>query len=639
VAIGFVAGAIVGYFFHDSVDTGCPNAVVVDQSNFVTTWYDFIESWDNAYIKNNADMVNFMNMYNLTYLDSVRRAEHEVADFVDYTVWQDVIDNMTTIEDFKHDVLNMLIYLLHGYNFIDVSLISYMYDSIENPLIDYVDAYTTHINGDLLELSTHHSRYGTFPTQYVGLFYPDEIFYVTYLYIPTGKNLTMQNMVTNVTSTFNESGIVDLKGELYKVVSGDFNEAYLFGIPSDYDILNPSNAEFGVNSTGVNANTNQSIVFGSQKYISGVTIEGTGNYKIYLDGELFDTGVIPEGIDNIIHIDENATTIDVQSNNNGNYFATLLAPSYIYNSWYFDGLVMQTDLAGGVNISSRFTSDPDQLYANRMIGLYSMTDSYVNIYNAMITQAKILWDLYHSLGWYETDDIPSDFLVIPPDIIFDNLGSLENLPVDIAELIYNAWMAQLIQWYQDHPNATGVYNDYNQSMPDIGIEINCSLTHGGNDVITDKICYISPLLETLCIETGESYILTQGIFILQSSPIHVYYGYTGDNLTINSITVDNESVDSICLERTVMHDFLMENYGINLSFPAEWTPPVIEELPSFTMWALLSIGGGIVLAIIGSASQKLKILKTIGILLIVVGSIYLLWVYIIQPVGTFFGWL
>lgn len=661
----FAGGLIIGWLANSRHDSTSPDALITSQENYVTVWNDFIEDWNNDYTDENVDLANYMMMFNLTFLDSVRRAEHDVASYVHLLNWSDVENNMSSLIGYKENVTNFIISTLHGYNRIDISILQHIYDtdtwSYTTPM---KHAKTVKLNSavyyDWCELTTtyrgynfytqYKANFGSYPVGYDGEYDIGDKFYVTFIYVPNGEHITLKDLVTNIETTYYH-GVYDLEGKQNEVINVttydygvgtnnhllDVTGVYLFGLPTDFDMLEDNFITYGTDLTF--SSQPQSVLFENDKFITEFTVkfasEVGGGYgsKVYVDGDYIGESTdgstanptfITYTTDDYIH---NITTTPFWAIGGWatSCVISIQTEGYIYHDMT-GGLRVDTDSAGTANIT-------DNLLARGRIGLDWMVDSYKNIYDGMIINAKILWNLYHGNGWYSTDDIPSEFLVVPPDIIFDNMDALTNLPLDKAQAIYYAWMAQIIDFYNENPDYVGTYDDTNMTVFDDGIIINASLIHGSKTVFENHEIYISPLLGDFEICKNNSYNLTQKIFIYDITATYIYYGYVGDNLTINSITIEDVETDCVTLGRQTMQDFLLGKYGFSISFPAEWVFPEIENLEIYMTLAIGCIVAGIIVAV--ASSGKFKKFRPIGYLLVAIGIGVIIWIYVIPIIQSF----
>lgn len=646
----FVAGAIIGYLANEGHDKTSPDGLVTSQANYVLVWNDFVEEWNNDYISENVNLANYMMMYNLTFLDSVRRAEHDVASYVNLLNWSDVESNMSSLSGYKENVSNFIVSTLHGYNRIDVSILQHMYDTD-------VWAYTTPMKRAKVytAISTYHydwrelnycgtsgidyvqykAPFGTHPVGYDGNYDVGDKFFVTFLYVPSGYSITLKNLDSNVETTYND-GVHDLQGKRNEVIDVDVTtyphvgidntRVYLFGLPTDFDILVDTYINY---NPGLTYSTEpQSIVFESEKFIKeiGVKIIYGVSYEadIYLDGVFKSRWGMESQTVTLNEYASNITIVPIGSGSSA-YITRIQSEGYIYSDMN-GGLKVVTDSGGTSDVT-------DNLPDRGRVGLDWMVNSYKNIYDAMIINSKILWNVYHANGWYSTDDIPSEFIVVAPDMIFDNLDVLKNLPMDKAQAIYYAWMAQLINFYDENPDYADTYDDTDMTVFDDGIIINASLVHGGKTVFTNHLIYISPLLNDFYICKDNFYNLTQKIFIYDITGNYIYYGYVGDNLTVHNITIDDVGTDCVTLGRQTMHDFLMGKYGFSISFPAEWIFPV-AGIPSTDIYATIAVAficlGVPIWLFAGKKYNK------IGILLVVIGGGILIYIYVLPIIIDFF---
>jgi len=662
----FIGGLIVGWLTNTGHDSSSPDALVISEENYILVWEDFNEEWNNDYIQANTNLHNYMMMFNLTYLDSVRRAEHDVASYVNLLNWSDVENNMTSLISYKENLTKFIVATLHGYNRIEVSILQHVYDtdawSYTTPLkyAPYAHHSTGETNYDWTELTDYgydepdqqdfqyKVNFGTYPVGFdtgggesglplkTGGYNIGEKFYVTYIYVPNGNFITLKNLDTNDETTYSQ-GVYDLQGEenevmdvtIYDYGSTSANEnldrtgVYLFGVPTDFDVLQDTLKTYNTGLLLSSVGESQSLIFEATKYINEVTVEGTEGSSLYIDGILkydfphYQTIPIP--------IDDYVKNITMQQGTLASgRIVSITTEGYIYPDMQ-GKLKVVTEHAGTAYIT-------DDLPARGRVGLDWMVNSYKSIYDSMIVQAKILWNLYHANGWYSTDDIPSEFLVIPPDIIFDNMDVFGNLPLDEAQAIYYAWMAQLIDFYNKNPDYTGTYDDTNMTVFDDGIIFNATLVHGNKTIFSNHEIYISPLLNDLDLCKNNSYNLTQKVFIYDITANYIYYGYVGDNLSIHNITIESIETDCVTLGRQTMHDFIMGKYGFSISFPAEWEfPPIDGGEEIYTIIAVALICLGVPIWLLGG-----KKYNKVGILMIVVGACIIIVIYAIPAIVDFF---
>jgi len=677
IGCAWAAGAIVGWFLAQQQDTGSPNALVTSEYDFVITWEDFLEEWNNSYIQINTDLTNYMNIYNFTYLQQVRRAENEVSAFVSYDVWQDVVANMTTLQSYRENVTKSLIGMLHSYNRLDASIISYLYDTADLVYAQPVKATqasqllwnTNPIWRPISAVSTgnyqYKLQYGTFPVGYSGNYSIGDSLYITFMYVPSGKYIVLNNTATGIETNYSTAGVKDIQGALCEIVdvSTDANygtgfdgtEVYVWGMPDSFNFLEAESREYLISETwagggGKAPGVNDTLEFGSYKNISYIWVFGQiGNhYHVYVDGAPFESGVIAPSGDPThsgvkVNINQKVKMISEHVDETHHQITAISTTGFYYNN-YMNCYAIQVNTTddGKAYIVNRGFPNANQsnLQAINAIGIWWMADSYIGIYDAMMNNSEILWNLYHANGWYNTSDIPSEFMVVPPDVIFDNLDALTNLPMNASQAIYYAWMYQLINYYNENPNSTAVYDDNNQTMYDLGIRVNATLVHGANTVFNESWVYVSPLLSDFEICSNNSYNLTQGLFIFEPDGRHVYNAYTGDNFTVYNITLDGNQVDCITLGHQTMSEYMLAEYGFNLSFAGEWIFPEVGTDNLYTMLSVVAICAGIMLYVFGRfGKEQHGFLKIIGILLMLAGFVYLAYIYIVAPILNYFGWL
>lgn len=652
----FIAGVIIGWLANDGHDVTTPDALVTSEENYVLVWNDFFEDWNNDYIDENVDLANYMMMYNLTFLDSVRRAEHDVSSYVHFINWSEVEDSMTSLTAYKENITKFIVSSLHGYNRIDVSVLQHIYDTdvwsyttpmkhgkAQNP--DSNDWSRLTFYGDKYMFIPQYNQmmhigyqykvpFGTYPVGYSGDYDIGDKFFVTYIYVPTGNFITLKNLDTDVSNTY-YGGVHNLQGEATEVISVtardstvpsfDNTGVYLFGVPTDFNILSDNFIIYNTGLGDVDAGSSQTLTFEKSKHIESIYISatGTGTTYVWINDELFTT---LSQANSWVNINDYVYEITIENNIDTFCLKQIKTEGYIYHDMT-GRLRVDTDLAGTAYIT-------DNLPARGRIGLDWMVDSYKTIYEGMIINAKILWNLYHANGWYSTDDIPSEFLVVPPDVIFDNMDALKNLPLDDARAIYYTWMGQLIDFYDENPDYVGTFDDTDMTMFDNGIVINASLIHGGNTVFDNHQIYISPLLGDFVICKDNLYILTQKIFIYDITDTYIYYGYIGDNLTIHNISIDGVETECVTLGRQTMQDFLVGKYGFSISFTGEWQFPEIVSAKTYLTIGIGCIVSGILIAV--ASSGKYKKYRVIGYLLILIGSGVIVFTYIIPAIQSFF---
>ncbi|GAG20204.1 unnamed protein product, partial [marine sediment metagenome] len=249
IGIGiFVGGFIIGWFMTSGHDSSSPDAQVISEENYILTWNDFIEGWNNDYISGNTNLANYMMMYNLTYLDSVRRAEHDVASYVHLTNWSDVQTNMTSLVDYKENITKFIISTLHGYNRVEVSILQHMYDTDSWSYTTPMKIGKHYITGDQyawMDLELYGSQsfppnynvptqykvcFGTHPVGYNGDYDIGDKLYVTFMYVPNGNSITLKNLNSDEETVYTQ-GVHDLEGLLNEVIDVTIRDS---GLPS-YD--------------------------------------------------------------------------------------------------------------------------------------------------------------------------------------------------------------------------------------------------------------------------------------------------------------------------------------------------------------------------------------------------------------------
>lgn len=663
MGVAFFGGALVGWWLSQQQDTGTPDALVTSETDYVLSWNDFLEEWNNSYISENTHLRNYMNTYNFTYLQNVRRAENEVSAFVNYTDWDAVVENMTTLTGYKENVTYSIIGMLHCYNRLEANIISYLFDTMN---FDYTQPIKQPVRGgpwyaiNAMSAGSYQYKlkFGTFPAGYTGKYSIGDSLYITFIYVPDGKYILLNRTVNGLPQQTNYSakGVYDLQGMRCEVVdvsrdanygtSLDGTQVYVWGMPVSFNPLTPPSIDYtiiSVHNGTIPSGANYTMQFGCKKYIDfvGLYTWGGDTYKVYVDGVLFANGTVPGGARMVynVSINDNVTILTTQCTGHSHSIHGVRCPGYFYNIWHYcEAVKITTTHDGTVYVHGPGNFYLSRLTADRDIGLYWMSDSYVNIYDAMIQQSHILWNLYHANGWYHTTDIPSDFIVVPPDVIFDNLDALSDLPLNVSQAIYYAWMYQLIRYYDENPNSTAVYSDNNQTMYDLGIKVNATLVHGVNTPFTGQYVYVSPLLNDFHICKGEYYNLTQGLFIFNPDTSHVYYAYAGDNFTVHNITLNGVQVDCITLGHDTMSEYLLGEYGFNLSFAGEWEFPEVGYDDTYLMLAGVAIAIGIVMFAFGRFSkEKHGGIATLGLLLMIAGFAYIAYIYAVAPILQFFG--
>lgn len=283
------------------------------------------------------------------------------------------------------------------------------------------------------------------------------------------------------------------------------------------------------------------------------------------------------------------------------------------------GMIVDTTLDGQCNVT-------EGLPARAAIGLNFFSDTIATIYEGMEENAFYLWSLYHSFNWYNTSDIPSDYITLPPDIIFDNLDAVNTLSPDKGLAIYYAWLKQIVEFYDENPEYLGSISDENFTTFDDGIIINCTLVHGGDEIFNLNRVYILPRITDMEVCINTTYELSQQLFIFNIDTLTIYTGYTGDSLFVYNISVDGEDVTCVLLGRQNMQNFTLGKYNFSISFSGEeWEYP---ELGGYGIVDLL-IYGGIACLICGCLSFLYKktrglgkFLLAVGIVLIIIAIIY-----------------
>jgi hypothetical protein len=231
--------------------------------------------------------------------------------------------------------------------------------------------------------------------------------------------------------------------------------------------------------------------------------------------------------------------------------------------------------------------------------------------------------------------------VVPPDVIFDNLDALHNIPFNASLGIYWTLLRQIVDFYNSNPNYLDSYNDSDVYAFDDGIIINGTLVHNETTIFTNHSLYITPIFSDLELCSNTSYNLSQQIFIYDIIDRKIYYGYENDTLNVTNITIDGTLTNCTTLGRQTMHDFILGKYGFSISFAGEsWQYPGTD----YTNYEYLAVGcivGGIILAIAGAGKDAgaRKIFKYLGILLIAIGVCIFIYIFVIEPILDWFGWL
>lgn len=278
---------------------------------------------------------------------------------------------------------------------------------------------------------------------------------------------------------------------------------------------------------------------------------------------------------------------------------------------------------------------------------------YNRIRSNMLNAAYAWWSYLRSQGYTDPDDIPADMVPVYPDIIMDNFDALGGISREDAAAIYFSVMSQLEDQVLIQ---NGTLNADDFSIADYrGKMAQVTIRYHHDDVVetlvNDSRAYIIPYQRNLTLQANTTYIVdaaTGNMTINQHIGVYTalngrFYNLRPGNsyyeLIVDSLYVDNETVDSITMTVEKVGDFLRAEWGFTLSGVQE---PVFIESEDTPHLGIV-IGGivvGVICYVVGDGSEKHAWLKTVGKLAIAGALLYAGYVYIIQPLtsASLFGW-
>ena len=612
-----ILGGLVGNFLYDIfVGENAPDnpALQISQENLLLAWEGSAERINNQFKQSDADVMNFVNLFNVSYLYWMRQAEHEVADVISYPTWYDAKANMSAFTDFEDSLKSFMISQLSKYSAIDIYAIRDMLDTNDKTDIS--------VNDGSGQINPSTFVYGLQP------FVDDRNteWYLIDVYVPTGESL-------NIDGHPYTHGIYQFGGEICNITSVSSDSVFITGFPTDYDIF-----------TRHYYNVTDELITNSL----------SGNTRIYINRNVDSLTVTAVGANGGKYVDDGGshpfpasctqTYIIIgklQSiEDYGNAPLANIKCSYSTHDIFYRPdalrLYVHTSLAGDVDIN--------QYLANKdVINFYNVIIPYLQtIEDNMELQAHILFNYYHNHGWFTTDDIPSNYLVLMPDFNFDNIYALMGVNLTEATFIYYNWLKQLDNqtlWVNPNIDSTDIsISDFSKYM------IKGKLTHGGNIIFDNAWLWVVPQTGDLNLVNNSNNILTQSVLMFIPSTGLMYMGYVGDTLHVYALTEDGDYQDNMTIGRTTLQDFLVIKYGFDVSVFGDWVFPTGIDITVYTTLAIIGIVAGIPIYAVGKYSKGKNgkgrgYLKVIGILMIIGGVGYLVYLYILYPLVHFFGFI
>ena len=616
-------GGLIGNFLYDlfTGDNQPDNPSLANsQANLLLAWEGSAERINNQFKQSDVDVMNFVNLFNVSYLYWIRQAEHEVASVISITNWHDAKDNMTSFDLFEDALKSFMLSQLSKYSAIDIYALRDMYDTDAKDDISVLSDNGVAMNPDTF-------LYGLQP--FVGD--RNTEWYLVDVYVPTGESLKIDG------DSYAE-GIYQFGGERHNLTEVSSDSILITGFPTNYDLftrkwynvtdeLIESSHDLNTNIY-INRHVDNLTATAGNSFVQDIGYKDDGGWHRFSDGthtysisgKLIEIGVFG--------------TLSIPLPTVGSIKCSYKIHDIFYRP---DALRLwiETSLAGNMDIK-QYITDSDN------INFYGVILPFLStIEQGMDLQAHILFNYYHNHGWYSTDDIPSQYLVIMPDLNFDNLQALAGLNITEAQFIYYSMLKQLDNetlWVQNNIDSKNIsITDFGKWM------VKAKLVHGGNTIFDHTWVWVVPQTGDLYLVNNSNNILNQSVLIFNPDDGTIYMGYSGDTLHVYALLEDGEYQDNMTVERQTLHDFLIAQYGFDVSVFGEWVFPSGTTEMIYNSLAIAGIISGIVVWGLGhsknSEGKKRGYLKILGILMIIAGGLYLLYAYIIYPFAHFFGWL
>lgn len=622
IVIGLlITGGVIGWCLHEqsnSENVGDNPALKLTEENILTAWQSTAETISNQYKENNVDVQNFVNLFNVSYLYWVRQAEHDVANVISSNNWYDAKTNMTTFDDFDDSIKDLILSQLAKYSAQDVYTFRNILETNAKDTVDIVD-----VNGSIIDSSF---TYGLRPM----VSDRNTDWYLISIYVPADTSLKVDgNLYTE--------GVYQFHANEHTISEVTSDSILITGFPTDYDIFskkyyNLTNervcGDKSIHSGGATSFTNIYInrkidkidfditTITGASYVDWIDLYGNshrigdsvGQFEVYPHAYVKYIEICVGGGGHDIVI--TPITVDI------NYHDIFYRPEPVT-------LTVKTSLAGDVELA-QYLTDRD------LINFYDMIIPYMKtIKDAMELNAQTLFNLYHSHGWFSTDDIPSNYLVVMPDLVFDNIFALADINITEAMLIYYTLLKQLDNqtlWTESDIDSSDIsISDFGKWM------VKGKLTHASDVIFDNEWVWIIPQTESLVLENNTNVSLTQSVMFFIPSTQEMFMGYSGDTLHIYSLLEDGESSENITITRMTLSEFLIATYGFDISLFEEWEFPLIPE--GSEIYLIIAVGliaVGVIVWLLGGDKYK-----KFGILTVVVGAGILILVYVIPAIIDF----
>lgn len=623
IIVSVIVGGVIGWLLHDtnSVDNIADNpALQLSEENLLTAWEGTAERISNQYRENNIDVLNFVNLFNLSYLYWVRQAENEVANVINYTSWYNAKNNMTAFDDFDDSLMDFILSQVAKYSAQDIYVFRDILDTNAKSGIDVTTP-------DGVIDSTF--SYGLRPM----VSNRNGDWYLIDIFVPSGQSLKVDGNVYI-------EGVYQFLGDIHQLSEISSDSILISGFPTNFDIYTAKNYE-DLNVTVMPdynyVPSGQARFLHINRHIDTLYFDGVGTntYTGWADIN-GDYHLVGTSTGDIVCY-PNAYVQYAHFYGVGGHASavTKIRADIVYDDLFYRPepitMKIETTLAGNLALAEHIT-DRDTINFYDTIITYMKT-----LKTGMELNAQILFNFYHSHGWFDTDDIPSQYLVVMPDLSFDNIYALAGLDVNEAMMIYYAMLKQLDNetlWAEPNIDSTDItISDFGKWM------VKAKLIHASDTIFDNVWVWIVPQSKTLDLNNGSDIVLTQSIMFFVPSTQEMFMGYSGDTLHIYSILEDGEYVETTSITRMSLQEFLITTYGFDVSVFGEWEfPQLVEHAEIYLTIAIACLGIGIPVRFLGDKFKGGKY-KHIGTLLILAGIGIIVFVYVLPAIQGFIDWI